>query len=445
MKINVVILTAVVFALFFACSKGQEEIILDPETQALVDILEEVLYPLPTDPLTWSNEELQFLDPLAEKSVIALGEATHGTAEFFKAKHRIFQYLVENHGYRVFAFEADFGESLLINEAVLEGRAGDIEELMKSHMHFWTWKTEEVKDLLEWMCQYNQDKAEAEKIHYMGFDCQFNTHHPQMVLDYLESTQAPFYNFADSILKDSRALTEDKFPSYTSLAFSNYVKELEAILDSMLHYESILIQQSSEKEFQLHTQIMRIVRQVSEVVYANQSGDNSINYRDKYMAENTAWLLEYLDGMKAVVWAHNWHISNYPYGNTGTMGYYLYQELVGEYGMVGFLFSQGTFTAVGREGEQYTGLGTQTLDTIPLDNSLNALLSYTQIPAFSVRIGDLLWQPEWLSLLNSNNLMYFQMGAVYNYKPENYYSVFNPDFFDWLIYFDQSTATVPLE
>lgn len=158
----------------------------------LVQSLESELNPLSEDPLLWSNDDLKFLDPIGNKSIIGLGEATHGTAEFFKSKHRILKYLVEKHNYKIFAFEADFGESLLINEAIQKSDSNSIEALMKNKMHFWTWKTEEVKDLLVWMCTYNLNKSAQEKVQYLGIDCQYNTYHPDMVKEYLFKTSAPF-------------------------------------------------------------------------------------------------------------------------------------------------------------------------------------------------------------------------------------------------------------
>ena len=84
-----------------SCNKEKpEELNLDPETEALVAILQDELQPLDANPLNWDDQDLRWLDPLATKSVTGLGESTHGTAEFFKAKHRIFKYLVENHGHR---------------------------------------------------------------------------------------------------------------------------------------------------------------------------------------------------------------------------------------------------------------------------------------------------------------------------------------------------------
>src|SRR5689334_9368657 len=91
---------------------------LDPETASLVDALNGDLKPLEQAPGNWTNDQLKFLDNYHNIAILGLGEATHGTSEFFKSKHRIFKYMVENHGYKVFAIEADVGESILINEAV---------------------------------------------------------------------------------------------------------------------------------------------------------------------------------------------------------------------------------------------------------------------------------------------------------------------------------------
>lgn len=427
-----------------SCSEDPPELNLDPETEILVNILKDEMNSLGKNPLSWSDKDLVFLDKLAGKSVIGLGEATHGSAEFFDAKHRIFKYLVEKHGYKIFAFEADFGESLFINEAVQKGNASEIEGLMKSKMHFWTWKTEEVKELLEWMCTYNQGKSDEEKVHYMGMDCQFNTFHPSLVMEYLNELNVPFLNFADSILQLAETETQNNFETFSPASFNSYLEELEALQDSLTAHKLALVAASSEDDFQLHSRVLEITRQVSEVRYYWQTQQYATNYRDKYMAENTLWLRDYFDGEKIVVWAHNGHIADMEYGNTGMMGNYLSYALADDYCTLGFLFSQGSFTAVGTEDSQHSGLGVQVLDTIPKENSLNAIMSYTQEPAFSIEIKRLQSYLNWFVAFNKD-LQYFQMGAVYNNKPGDYYSTFDPFYFDYLIYFDKSTASVLLE
>ena len=438
-----IILGLILALILSSCSKNPEELNLDPETEVLVNILKDEMQALSFIPLAWTDEELRWLDPLAGKSVIALGEATHGTAEFFNAKYRIFRYLVENHGYKVFAFEADFGESIFINQAVQEGNTNQIDALMKSKMHFWTWKTKEVKELLEWMSEYNKGKPESERVQYMGVDCQFNTHHPDMVMEYLDGKGLPFETFADSLLGRAKIDSDNNFVGYTPESFSTYLEKLDALQDSLTAHKETLVETSSEKEFQLHARILEVVCQVSEVRSGVSAQQNSTNYRDKYMAENTAWLLDFFEGEKAVLWAHNWHISDYEYGNTGSMGNYLSYQLGDEYAILGFLFSQGSFTAVGMEGEQYTALETQTLDTLPKENSLNAIMSYTGEPAFSIELLRLQAYVNWFLAFNKD-MEYFQIGAVYNNKPGDYYAQFDPFLFDYLIYFDKSTASVLL-
>ncbi len=87
---------------------------------ALIQDLADNLDPFSTrNPFDWTDSELTFLDNVANAQIVGVGEATHGTKEFFEAKHRIFQYLVENHGYKVFAIEADVRESIYLNDREL--------------------------------------------------------------------------------------------------------------------------------------------------------------------------------------------------------------------------------------------------------------------------------------------------------------------------------------
>ena len=95
---------------------------------------------------------------------------------------------------------------------------------------------------------------------------------------------------------------------------------------------------------------------------------------------------------------------------------------------------------MGMNGENYTGLDKQTLDTIPEENSLNALMSYTLEPAFSIEIEALRNYLGWYNAFEEG-MEYFQMGAVYNNSPRDFYSGFDPDFYHYMIYFDKSTAS----
>ena len=345
----------------FACKEDEDPV--DPVTASLLKTLDEELVPLSPDPMLWTNDELQFLDAVSDHAIVGLGEATHGSAEFFKAKHRILKYLVENHGFKIFAIEADFGESILINQAVLNSDKSQIENLMKEKMHFWTWRTNEVRDLLYWMCDYNIGKAEAEKVQYWGVDCQFNTYHPDMVKKDLEDANVSFIVFAEGVLNEASSAASSRFSAYTQQNFDTYLEKVNALKDSLTKYEADIIDMGSTKQYQLTLQLVEEIREVSEVMY--YTGKQSVikNYRDEYMAKNTGWLHRYFDDAKIVLWAHNFHVSDF--ASAGSMGHYLKADFPGDYVTLGFLFSKGSFTAVTQVGDTFQGINTQALEDDP--------------------------------------------------------------------------------
>src|SRR5205085_3617532 len=96
--------------------------------------------------------------------IVSLGEATHGTHEFFAMKHRVLEYLVENLGFTVFAIEAALPECDAINDYVVDG-AGDASTALAGQ-HFWTWNTDEVLDMIQWMRNYNLSRGSKPPVHF---------------------------------------------------------------------------------------------------------------------------------------------------------------------------------------------------------------------------------------------------------------------------------------
>jgi erythromycin esterase len=83
-------------------------------------------------------------DVLERARVVALGEATHGTREFFRLKQRLVEYLVSALGFNVFALEADFGAALAVDDYV-QGGPGTAEQAL-ARLDFWTWNAAELRD-----------------------------------------------------------------------------------------------------------------------------------------------------------------------------------------------------------------------------------------------------------------------------------------------------------
>lgn len=117
-----------------------------------------------------SYEDLMFLkDELNGKTVIGVGEATHGTGSFFQFKDRLFRFLVKEMGFRAFAIEVPMSFCNGINEYVQTGE-GNIEGLIEVNTSVFA--TKELLELVKWMREYNKTATDSEKVRFYGFDVQ---------------------------------------------------------------------------------------------------------------------------------------------------------------------------------------------------------------------------------------------------------------------------------
>lgn len=127
------------------------------------------------------------LEPLrgviGDARIVSLGEPTHGTREAFQLKHRLLEFLVEKMGFTIFSIEANMPESYALT-AYIQGGAGDPRKLIDG-MYFWTWNTEEVFRMVEWMRAYNAAHADRTPLQFTGFDMQTSTVAASLASEYL--------------------------------------------------------------------------------------------------------------------------------------------------------------------------------------------------------------------------------------------------------------------
>jgi erythromycin esterase len=113
--------------------------------------------------------------------MVTLGEATHGSREFFQLKHRLLEFLATEMGFTIFSIEANMPEAYRLNDYVLNG-AGDPAQLLRG-MYFWTWDTEEVLDMIRWIREFN--KSGKGRVQFTGFDMQFPNVAADIVRDFV--------------------------------------------------------------------------------------------------------------------------------------------------------------------------------------------------------------------------------------------------------------------
>jgi erythromycin esterase len=244
---------------------------------------------------------------VGDARIVALGEATHGTREFFEMKHRLLEFLVVEMGFNTFAMEANWPEARLINDYVMTGQ-GSRGEILQS-LIIWPWKTEEVLDMIEWMRAYNADPAHARKVSFHGFDMQGPEKAIQHVLDYL-ATVDPNQRANAEARYSCFTMPLAEYPGYSARPLSERRLcrgSLQAVYDGLASGRGVYVDKTSASDFEAALQAARVVLEAEEM-YGLGSGGASA--RDKFMAENADWLLTQAgSGAKVVLWAHNGHVS----------------------------------------------------------------------------------------------------------------------------------------
>ena len=180
----------VLFGPVIFCASGQVAQ-TSAEEQAAVTWVRQNAIPLKTVEAGNGFSDMQPLDKVVgDARIVALGEATHGTREFFQLKHRMIEYLATQKGFTIFSIEANMPEAYRLNKFVLNGE-GDPKQLLKG-MYFWTWDTEEVLKMILWMREFN--KSGKGHIEFTGFDMQTPTVPIRTVSDFLLARDPAYYH-----------------------------------------------------------------------------------------------------------------------------------------------------------------------------------------------------------------------------------------------------------
>ena len=174
------------------------------------------------DPTSNNFDDLNSLGNLIkDKQLIGLGESTHGTKEFLQMKHRIFKYLVMEHGFTVFVTEDPYYQYSEINKYILGGN-GDLNEI--STHGYWGFNIKERYDLINWMKTYNRHvKDTNKKIKFFGMDSYQAELGKNEILNYLEKVDIENHERYVSIIDSLSGKSKNNL-------FPGQVEELQALL-----------------------------------------------------------------------------------------------------------------------------------------------------------------------------------------------------------------------
>jgi len=311
-----------------------------PLTAAEGDWLKKHLIPFATDDPTTGVADLAPLKAvIGDAVVVALGEGTHGTREHFRMKHRLTEFLVREKGFTHFLIEANGPETERVNDYVLGGEG--TARAVVAGMRFWTWDTREVVDLVEWLRAYNT--TAATKVRFLGFDMQYGKLAMEDTRAFVARADPGFVKSTEEAYKDLWAYwdftpaarkTIDALPKAEKEARAKKAWAVAGHLDA------------NRTKYADHLPAEEVERAVRTARAAAQAAENrgaTFEYRDRCMADNVRHALDRAPkGSKAVLWAHNGHVSRQP----GWMGSHLAKVYGDKLLVVGFGCGEGRYTAV---------------------------------------------------------------------------------------------------
>lgn len=378
---------------------------------------------------------------------VGLGEATHGTREFFQFKHRMLEFLVKEMGFRVFAIEASYSACENINDYIT-GKTDDGAKALDSQ-GFWTWNTKEVRTMIDWMREYNKGVPANKQIKFVGFDIQVNETGKRKLLEYLNRVAPEQVNETEAFFKTDEEEISNQVLAKSDKDAPAKFNELKNRYNELFVYLELnganLEAKSSRSEHEQMLELARVLAQFFDAYIYTDLRCSAL--RDSYMADNLRRIAERESaGTRFVVWAHNGHISAgdenaiYP-----PFGWHLRRFYGSEYYALGFSFNQGGFQSRNLQTQDSAQrlLTAFTVKPAPAD-TIDWFLAQTNLKTFLIDFSLERHNPElneWLAAVQPMR----SIGS--GYTPDFEQNYFVPTIlgkeFDGLFFIDTTTRARP--
>lgn len=285
------------------------EILLDEEQ--LIDQLKEKSHILE------DRKDLQPLfDRIGDAQLVLLGEASHGTHEYYTWRSYISQRLIKEKGFQFIAVEGDWPDCYQLNRYIKNypdaGKSSF--EVLKQFNRWptWMWANWEIVAFAEWLYNYNKPLSQNKKVGFYGLDVYSLWESMNSIIKYLKHVDPNALKFAEEAFK----CFEPYYDEGTSYArATQFVPELckDEVIEMLQKIKDRLPQYNTDHENVFNLQQNAYVAVNAEKYYRTMihGGSHSWNVRDNHMADTLDRLLQFHGSdAKAIVWAHNTHIGD---------------------------------------------------------------------------------------------------------------------------------------
>jgi erythromycin esterase-like protein len=399
------------------------------------------------------------LDLIGDARFVLLGEASHGTHEFYRARADITRRLIEEKGFTAVAVEADWPDAYRVNRFVRGiGDDADAEQALSGFKRFptWMWRNADVLDFIGWLRERNDQRPAPERAGFYGLDLYSLFSSIDAVLGYLESVdpaaaQRARYRYScfDHAREDAQAYGYAASFDLTRSCEDDVVAQLVELRRNASAYARRDGQLAADEVFAAE-QNARVIQNAEQYYRAMfQARVSTWNLRDQHMVETleglTAHLSKGRDPAKIVVWAHNSHLGDASATEMGWDGELNVGQLVREkHGaqavLIGFSTHTGTVTAA----SNWDALPERKRVRESLPGSYERMLHDVGVQNFYVKLRD----TETLADALREPRLVRAIGVIYRPETErasHYFHARLSDQFDAVIHYDRTRAVEPLE
>jgi erythromycin esterase-like protein len=428
----------------------------DATMTKLTDAVRESAHPLKGSPQDYDP----LMDLIGDARFVLIGEASHGTHEFYRERAEITKRLIQEKGFTAVAIEADWPDAYRVNRYVRDiSDDATSNDALAGFDRFpsWMWRNTVVVNFVDWLREYNNSLPQnATKVGFYGLDLYSLNTSIKAVLDYLDKVDPEAakraryrYSCLEHYGEDTQSYGYAASFGLTESCQKQVVKELLELQGRAGEY-SQQDGQVAEDEFFYAEQNARLVKNAEEYYRSMFQGRvSSWNLRDRHMAETLDHLVTHLDRQgsrtKVALWAHNSHLGDARATEMGGAGELNVGQLVRErYGQDAVLVGLSTYTGTVTAASNWGAPPERKRVRPGLERSYEALFHQTGIPRFLLTLRD---GGKVVTALRERRLER-AIGVIYLPETErlsHYFHARLADQFDAILHFDETRALEPLE
>ncbi|HET9429656.1 MAG TPA: erythromycin esterase family protein [Chitinophagaceae bacterium] len=402
-------------------------------------------------PLNGTEDLQPLFDRIGNSRIVMLGEASHGTHEYYTWRSSISKRLIEEKGFQFIAVEGDWPDCYRLNRFV-KGYHSENKSALDVLQAFnrwpsWMWANWEILALADWLSVYNSGRPSNRKTGFYGLDVYSLWESMEAIIQYLGKTDKQALKIARQAFRCFEPYRKEEGRSYARASrlvpelcqneVLHLLKEIQAKLPTYnTDYENVL---SAEQNAHISVNAEKYYRAMIE------GGPHSWNIRDRHMAETLDRLLKFHgEDSKVIVWEHNTHIGDARATDMVNEGMYNIGELArlnhpaGEVVLVGF----GSYTGTVMAGRSW-GARMQSME---MPDAMTG--SWEWLLHKAGKENKLLLMEDFTSdLFMENHIGHRAIGVVYNPSQEkygNYVPSILPLRYDAFIFLDQTKSLHPL-